>query len=494
MRQSPNLMYILADDMGYGDLSCLNAESKIRTTHLDRLAAEGMAFTDAHASSAVCTPSRYSILTGRYNWRSALKSGVLDGYDGPLLEPGRLTVASMLKQHGYATGCVGKWHLGWTWPRSGDDPPAVDFSRPISDGPTDAGFDRYFGIAASLDMPPYVYIDNDTPTAVPDREIEANKDPKRMWRPGPIAPDFEHEQVLPRLTEEAERFIDEHAQEPFFLYFPLPAPHTPILPTPEFRGKSGTNAYGDFCLQVDDVVGRIMQRLEQHGIADNTILVFTSDNGCSPQADFDELAACGHHPSYVFRGHKADIYEGGHRVPLIVRWPSNITPGSACNDTVCLVDLMATMADIVGHRLPDDAGEDSVSKLSLWNGDALDGPLREATVSHSVDGSFAIRQGRWKLELCPGSGGWSYPRPGRDCQDLPAFQLYDLDADVGERKNVVHERPEIVDQLRSLLTAYIQQGRCTPGKPQNNAGGVLWEGIEWMTEHMDSPASTPRSQ
>lgn len=477
----PNLIYILADDMGYGDLSCLNADSKIRTRHLDRLASEGMAFTDAHASSAVCTPSRYSILTGRYNWRSALKRGVLNGYGRPLIEPGRLTVASMLKGCGYTTGCIGKWHLGWTWPLRDGSPSDVDFTRPITDGPTDLGFDRFFGIAASLDMPPYVFVEDNRPASMPDRDIDANEDPKQTWRGGPIAPDFEHETVLPRLAERAIDFIDEHAHEPFFLYLPLTAPHTPILPTAEFQGRSGTNAYGDFCLQVDDVVGRVVASLERHGLVENTILVFTSDNGCSPKADFDELAGFGHRPSYVFRGHKADIYEGGHRIPLLVRWPALIAPATICDDCVCLVDLMATLAEINGYELPDEAGEDSVSNLSIWRGDSRERPLREATVSHSRNGSFAIRQGRWKLELCPGSGGWSYPRPGEEPKGSPAFQLYDLEADVGERRNVIGEHPIIRDRLKSLLTAYVRNGRSTPGAIQENIGGTLWEGLAWMS-------------
>ena len=482
MRACPNIVYILADDMGYGDVSCLNPESKIRTDRLDRLAAEGLRFTDAHASSAVCTPSRYSILTGRYNWRSSLKRAVLGGYSKPLIETDRPTVASMLRERGYATGCIGKWHLGWEWPKRSDDRKDIDYERAIRGGPTDVGFDRFFGISASLDMPPYVYVDGDTPTAVPTREIEANEDPKAFWRAGPIADDVELEDVLPRLTREAESFVDEHAggERPFFLYFPLPAPHTPILPTPEFQGKSGTNAYGDFCLQVDDVAGRIMDRLERHGIADDTIVIFTTDNGCSPQAGLPELAELGHHPSYVFRGQKADIYEGGHRVPLLIRWPNGIEANRSCDDTVCLVDLMATLAELTGYDVPDAAAEDSVSNLPLWRGEADAEPIREATVHHSINGSFSIRRGKWKLELCPGSGGWSWPQPGEETDDMPAFQLYDLESDIGERTNVIAEHPDVESELKALLVRYVKQGRSTPGSPQNNEGGVLWEGLEWM--------------
>lgn len=479
----PNIIYILADDMGYGDVSCLNEDSKIKTDNLDRMAAEGMHFKDAHSTSAVCTPSRYSILTGRYNWRSRLKHGVTWGYSNRLIEEDRMTVASFLKDRGYATACVGKWHLGWNWTKSGDGEEDVDFSQPITNGPTSVGFDHYFGIAASLDMPPYVYIQDDKPTAVPDREVDASKG-KAFWRAGPIAPDFKHEEVLPRLTDEALKFIGTQAksQTPFFLYFPLPAPHTPILPTPEFQGKSGTNAYGDFCLHVDDVVGRIMNALEEHGVADDTILLFTSDNGCSPMADFEELKGFGHKPSYVFRGHKADIYEGGHRIPLLIRWPRQIAANSKSDETVCLVDLMATCAEILGEELPDNAAEDSVSNLSVWRGNGLDRSVREATIHHSIDGSFSIRQGRWKLEMCPGSGGWSHPRPGKECEGLPPIQLYDLNDDIGERKNVYDEHPEVVEQLKKLLTDYVRNGRSTPGAPQENTGGPLWEQLWWMLE------------
>ncbi len=485
----PNIIYILADDMGYGDLSCLNENGKINTPHLDRLAAGGLICRDAHATSAVCTPSRYSILTGRYNWRSALKQGVNRGYSPPLLEEGRLTVAAFLQQHGYKTGCVGKWHLGWHWAKSGPEEspeenpeePNVDFAQPITDGPTSVGFDTFFGISASLDMPPYVYVENEQPTAVPDHICEGFEG-KRLLRAGPTAPDFVHEEVLPTLTQKAVAWIEEQAQadEPFFLYFPLPAPHTPILPTAEFLGKSGVSTYGDFCLQVDDVVGQVMAAVERHGVAENTIILFTSDNGCAPHADLEEMAAVGHNPSYVFRGHKADIYEGGHRIPLLIRWPATIAAGSVSEETVCLVDLLATCADILGTPLPANAGEDSVSNLPLWRGESLDRTLREATVHSSVNGSLSIRQGRWKLEMCPGSGGWSYPEPGPECDGLPPLQLYDLAADIGERQNVAAEQPAVVEELTELLTTYIRNGRSTPGPMQANVEGAYWEQLWWL--------------
>lgn len=504
--KKPNIVYILADDMGYGDISCLNPESKIHTPNLDRLAQEGLSCRDAHSSSAVCTPSRYSILTGRYNWRSVLKEGVTWGYSGPIIERGRITVASFLRQHGYATGCIGKWHLGWDWKRSGPGEDDIDFHQPIDNGPLSVGFDYFFGISASLDMPPYVYVENDRVTAVPDRIVPArygeelpNEVPggepsrivgspqirygKEFWREGPIAPDFDHADVLPRLTQRAEAFIEEKSRgdAPFFLYFALTAPHTPILPAPEFRGRSGTNEYGDFCLHLDAVVGRVLAALERNGVADDTIVIFTSDNGCSPMADFEELAACGHFPSYVFRGHKADIYEGGHRIPLLVRWPNGICAGTVCHETVCLSDLLATCAEILGVTLPDNAGEDSVSNLPAWQGKMLDRPLREMTVHHSLDGSFSIRVGRWKLEMCPGSGGWSSPMPGPECEGLPPIQLYDLSSDIGEQVNVADEHPEVVSRLRDMLTACVVRGRSTPGAPLENSGGHVWPQLWWMS-------------
>ncbi len=491
MQSQPNVVYILADDMGYGDVSCLNPDSKIRTPHLDRLGAGGMRFTDAHASSAVCTPSRYSILTGRYNWRSELKQGVLMGYAPHLIEDRRMTVAGYLREQGYRTAAVGKWHLGWDWAKTGPGETDVDYAAPITHGPCDAGFDEFFGISASLDMAPYVYVQNDRATALPDREDPGCDLPQnrpagdvgfRFWRPGPIAPDFRHEDVLPTLTQRSVSFIERQAgsEKPFFLYFPLPAPHTPILPLPQWQGKSGTNAYGDFCLMVDDVVGQIMAALERTGAADNTILIFTTDNGCSPSADFPGLAKLGHNPSYVFRGHKADIYEGGHRIPLLVRWPQRIAAGATCEQTVCLTDLFRTLSDVVGQPLPDTAAEDSVSNLPLWDGSTE--PVREATVHHSINGSFSIRQGRWKLELCPGSGGWSYPRPGKEDAGLPPIQLYDLADDVGERRNLHADHPEIVETLTRLLTRYVRDGRSTPGTPQPNTGPRTWPQLAWMLE------------
>ncbi len=329
-------------------------------------------------------------------------------------------------------------------------------------------------------MPPYVYVENDRPTAVPDHETEGTG--KGFWRKGPTAPDFKHEEVLPTFADKACSFIRDHQAEPFFLYVPLPSPHTPILPTAPFCGASGTNAYGDFCLQTDAVVGQLLDTVRDCGLEEDTIFVFTSDNGCSPAADFAELAAKSHHPSYVFRGHKADIYEGGHRIPLLVRWPRTIAAGADCTDTVCLADLMATMADIVGEELPDTAAEDSVSNLPLWKNPAQEAPIREATVHHSINGSFSIRQSGWKLEFCPGSGGWSAPKPGEEPPDAPPIQLYNLGADIGERQNLQDQHPDVVERLTALMSKYVKNGRSTPGASQPNTGPKYWPQLNWLRE------------
>ncbi len=476
----PNIVYILADDMGYGDVAALNPQCKIETPNLDRLAAGGMIFTDAHSSSSVCTPTRYGLLTGRYNWRSRLKQGVLYGYDRRLIEPERLTVPGLLKEQGYHTACVGKWHLGWDWPlkkggtADGDgDANAVDFTKPIANGPNSVGFDYFFGIAASLDMPPYVYVENDRCTDQPTITIEKGE----FGRAGLAVPGLTAAQILPDLTNKSVDYIrsrtrDKNRRQPFFLYFPLPAPHTPIAPTEEWIGKSGINKYCDFVMQVDDTVGQVMAALDEAGVAANTLFVFTADNGCSPAANIPQMHRNGHRPNHHFRGHKADIFDGGHRVPFIARWPEKVKPGSKSDQLVCLTDLMATSAQITGFAIPANAGEDSVSILPALLGTDT-GPLREAVVHHSIRGAFSIRSGEWKLELCPGSGGWSHPKPGsRAAKNLPPIQLYNMNQDVAEQNNLHEQYPEVVAQLSELLRGYVDRGRSTPGATQDNNGLV----------------------
>jgi arylsulfatase A len=479
----PNIVLILCDDLGTGDVACLNPSGKISTPNIDRLAAEGMIFTDASSPSSVCSPTRYGIMTGRYAWRSRLKRGVLGGLSPRLIEPDRMTIANLLKDNGYHTACIGKWHLGMDWQLEpgktvtelGIEPREqvfnVRYAEPIRNGPNSVGFDYYFGIAASLDMVPYTFIENDRVAAGPteDRDFVMMVGKQNRTRKGPAAPGFEAENVLPELTKQAVGYIGERAKtgSPFFLYLPFTSPHTPTIPTKEWLGKSKLNAYGDFVMATDAAVGAVLDALKTHGLEKDTLVIFTSDNGCSPQADFPALAKLGHNPNHHFRGHKADIFEGGHRVPFIVRYPGRAKPGSRTNRLICLTDIYATCAAIIGAKVPEHAAEDSFGFTSVW-GDATDAPTRESMVVQSVDGSFAIRDGKWKLCLCAGSGGWSAPKPGKAEAGLPDVQLYDLKADIGEKTNLHNRHPEIVEKLTKELQKIVANGRSTPGKPQKN--------------------------
>ncbi|MBK1881273.1 arylsulfatase [Luteolibacter pohnpeiensis] len=464
--ETPNIVYILADDLGYGDVHCLNPDGKIATPHIDQLAAEGMRFTDAHSSSSVCTPSRYSILTGRYNWRTHLQSGVPGGFAKPLIAPDRMTVATLLKNHGYDTACFGKWHLGMTLP-SRDH-----LNEKILDTPSSRGFDEFFGIAASLDMPPYSFIDGDHFSPAIDTEKSLFMD-----RVGPAAKDFEAIEVLPMLTQKADEYIRKHAKsdKPFFLYLPLTAPHTPLVPSKEWQVKSGLGPYGDFVMQTDATIGTVLAALDETGIAEQTLVIVTSDNGCAPMAGVKALEEQGHHPSAQFRGLKSDIWEGGHRLPFVVRWPGKVAAGSTNPALICLGDFMATCADLLEVKLPDNAAEDSISILPLLLGKTGEAP-RRSIVHHSNNGSFAIREGSWKLELCPGSGGWGNPTDQAAMKrGLPAVQLYDLSKDISETTNVEAEHPEVVTHLRALLEQQIADGRSTPGDKQQNDAPIVVE-------------------
>lgn len=453
----PNIVYIMADDLGYGDVGALNPQrGKIKTPNIDRLAAEGMAFTDAHSGSSVCTPTRYGILTGRYSWRTRLQGGVLDGYVEPLIAAGRLTVPALLKQHGYHAACIGKWHLGFTVVGAGKDGGAkvkgggkgrlegAPLGAVTRDGPATRGFDTFFGFHHARMM-------------------------RSVFEDDRVTQIIEPVDMLPALTKRASAYVEGSAKcgQPFFLYFALNSPHTPIVPSQAWQDKSGLGDYGDFVMQTDAAVGDVLTALDAAGVASNTLVIFTSDNGCSPAAKVDRLEEQGHFPSAGFRGYKADIWDGGHRVPFLARWPGVVRPGSACGQLVCLTDLMATCAEIVGADLPDDAGEDSASILPLLRGESKS--VREAAVHHSISGKFAIRQGRWKLGLCAGSGGWG--KPGDDQatrQGLPSLQLYDLDADIAETRNVQADHPDVVARLRQLLEGYVADGRSTPGAKQSN--------------------------
>ena len=478
---SPNIIFILADDLGYGDIKAFNPESLIPTPNIDQLASEGMRFADAHTTSSVCTPTRYALLTGRYNWRSSLKSGVLTGKSKALIPKTRTTVASLLRSKGYETAFIGKWHLGWDWGLKENtsfedggwnsaDFDQIDFAKPVTNGPNELGFDYAFGHAGSLDMAPYVYVENGKVTQNPYKvTIDAGE--YSWWREGPTSPDFIHEEVTPNFFERAFEYIESKAnqEKPFFLYLALPSPHTPILPSAAWQGKSGILPYGDFMMMIDDYMGKLNQTLKNAGIDENTLVIFMSDNGCSPAAGFEKLIEMGHMPSGIFRGHKADIYEGGHRVPFIAKWPSQIKAGTVREETISILDFFATVAAIVDYDISDSEGEDSYSMLPLFDVESKPAEFREATVFHSVEGSFAIRKGDWKLILAKGSGGWSFPRPGDPAEEnLPEVQLYNLASDPGERNNLEAVEPDMVQELTQILIRYIQEGRSTPGVQQSN--------------------------
>jgi arylsulfatase A len=467
-RRLPNVVVVLADDLGLGDVSPTNPDCKIATPQLARLAREGLTFTDAHSPSAVCTPSRYGLLTGRYAWRTRLERGVLDGYGAPLIEPDRPTVARLLAERGYRTGMLGKWHLGWRWGRRDGE---VDWGQPVEAGPDAAGFEHYFAIAASLDMPPYVWVEDGRVVTAPDREQGVSRDEDRYgwYREGPMAADFEMAEVLPTLFDRASRFVRDRADDsrPFFLYLALPAPHTPIVPTREFVGSSGLNPYGDFVRQIDQHLGELMGTLDQQGLAEETLFIFTSDNGPSPESNFELLRAAGHDPAAGRRGHKADLYEGGHRVPLIVRWPARIGGGRATDVLASLTDLYPTLEDLAGPRATGAGGEDGHSWLPLFDGAGSNG--RESLISHSVSGKFAIRSGDWKLLVAAGSGGWSAPTDAvAERRGLGPVQLYDLARDPAEQRDLAVSEPERVAELVELLADQVRRGRSTPGEARTN--------------------------
>ncbi|GAB5561386.1 MAG: hypothetical protein SynsKO_30330 [Synoicihabitans sp.] len=487
----PNVVIILADDLGIGDVSVYNQESAWQTPHIDQLAEQGMMFSDAHTSAALCTPTRYGIMTGRYNWRSTQKRKGGSGVSFPLIAPERMTIGDMFQEQGYHTGLIGKWHLGLNWAmkpgaRQEDqlgDFTGIDFSKPISNGPETHGFSYTHGLMASLSSPPYVNVENGMPTSVPDK-TSVNYDEKAFWRLGPVGDDFRHVDVLSDIADRSVGYMADRAaaEEPFFLYVAFTAPHAPIIPTTEFVGTSNASAYGDFVVQVDDAVGQITRAIAADPRLENTLIFFTSDNGQSPRADFDddELPLAGHDGSLHYRGKKFDIYEGGHRVPFIASWPGQIEAGSTSDEIICTVDFMATAADLLEVDLADDAAEDSYSFLPVIKQENYERPLREATVHHSSDGRFAIRQGDWKLILWPGSGGWAYPATFEDMKGLPKFQLYNLRHDPGEVDNMVTSHPDRAAELQALLTKYIVEGRSTPGRPQPNEGKPHWPELDWM--------------
>ena len=447
--KKPNIVVILADDMGYGELQCLNPRrGKIKTPQLDAIAAGGMIFTDAHSGSAVCTPTRYGLLTGRYAWRTRLQRGVLTGGES-LIAKDRLTVADMLKQKGYHTAMFGKWHLGMLF-NGKKETKAVAVGSKVTEGPIDSGgFDEFGGYHHSRQM--NLWIDND--------KVTEQIDPIEM---------------LPRLTAGAVEYINgRKGKGPFFLYVPWNSPHAPVVPSAKWQGKSGLNAHGDFVMQTDDSYGQVIKALRVNNMLENTLVICSSDNGTSaPTSKLKDLEEMGHFPSGDLRGSKADIWDGGHRVPFIAHWPKVIKAGSYSDKLVCLTDVVATAAEITGFKLPPNAAEDSISFLPALKG--TESHARTSVIHHSVSGHFAIRQDNYKLLMCPGSGGWTKPKPNAalwkqlEKEGKPTVQLYDMAKDLSEQKNLAADMPQKVKSMQELLKKQVDDGRTTPGAKQTN--------------------------
>mgnify|MGYP006285954841 CR=1 FL=1 len=484
----PNIVYILADDMGYGDIRKYNANADTPTPNLDLLAQNGVRFTDAHSNSAVSTPTRYGILTGRYAFRTRLKEGVLWGYGKPLIKEEKETVASFLKTHGYTTACIGKWHLGLEWEKEDknkkipdirwDDKVEpgfednVDYSKKVKVGPPEHGFDYSYIIPASLDMVPYCYLRNGKPVEAPDSYTKGRNQEEHgrgvFWRAGPASPNFEFVEVLPNFIDTACSYITRQAdkEKPFFLYLPLPAPHTPWLPKDKYKGQSGAGTYGDFVVMVDDMIGRVIKELESRGLTENTLIIMTSDNGADWRPG--DIEKHGHKANYIFKGRKADIYEAGHRVPFIARWDGVIPKDSKTDETMCTTDLMATLAGMLDVPIPDGAGEDSYNLWPAFTGESYDKPIRNATIHHSLEGYFAIRKGKWKYTPHRGSGGFTKPvHIEPDPGEAPGT-LYNLQEDPREQNNLYKEKPEMVDKLSKELEKIKQQGYSRPGYQSKN--------------------------
>lgn len=478
-RNAPNILILYADDMGIGDMSAYNPDrGKIHTPNLDRLAAQGMMFTDAHSAGAVCSPSRYGLLTGRYPFRA--RDNVIVGIYGDRRIPAeRLTIADMAKEHGYTTACFGKWHLGWDWPfpssqigqftgggydapkdiKASDEQRALwrtAFSKRIKGGPVDAGFDEYFGVDAP-NWPPYVWIENERVTHIPSAfgalELFA---PDMANVQGPAAPGWSLEAVLPALTERTVQFIKREAEKPgpYLAYFAMTSPHTPLAVNEEWKGKSKLSGYADLMLETDAMVGRVLAAVEESGEADRTLVIFSADNGCfAPYAD--PMKQNGHYASGPYRGYKAHPWEGGNRMPFVVRWPDVVKPGIRSDQLINQTDLMATLAEIFGYTLPPDAGEDSFSFLSVLQGT---GPSERKENVSTGGGVLALRKGPWKYITANPNG----------FEGIREIQLYDLSMDIGETNNLASSRPEKVHKMQAILDQLIAQGRSTPGPRQKH--------------------------
>ena len=484
----PNIVIILADDFGVGDIQTHYPNNKIPTPHLDKFVQQGMSFTDAHSGSAVCTPTRYGLLTGRYAWRTQLQEWVIACYEPPLIDADRLTLPRYLKQFGYQTACIGKWHLGFNW--SGEQSERKvearnalkneewDFSKPILEGPIERGFDYYFGTHVP-NFPPFTFIENDhvveQPTATYTYDPTEGVVMPKTFDGSPMAPGWRFDEILPKITSRAVEYIHQKSKldAPFFLYFSMTSPHEPVVPSKEFLGKSGIAPIADFVMETDWSAGQVIQAIDDAGISDNTIVIFTADNGHSHYTGWERLIDAGHLPSGPYRGHKADIWEGGHRVPFVIRWPGKVVSGKSSNQLVCLNDIFATCTDIIsGDSPPDNAAEDSFSFLSALL-ESNDSEFRTNLVSHSVHGEFAYRNGPWKIV---------FKLPGKNLatsRGKPAMvELYNLNEDIAEEFNKAEEHPEVVRQLTSGLKSVVQRGTSRTGPSQLNDVTVRFDTIQ----------------
>lgn len=504
-KSKPNIIIIYTDDQGYGDVGALNPNAKFRTPNIDKIAQEGIIFSDGHSSDGVCTPSRYSLLTGRYSWRTTLKKGVLGADGNCLIEKDRMTIASLLKANGYNTAMIGKWHLQMQFVgKKGKD---RDWSAPFEDGPIDHGFDYFFGIPASMNYGILTYLENDKVLDPPllwtkkksvsdPRSYRDNARPQdyRMTPPYKkepskgggwveVAPSFNDELVLETFATKAVEYINQATKEakggkPFFLYLPLTSPHLPHCTHPDFKGKSNCGNYGDFMQETDYRIGQVLAALDANGLTENTLLLFSSDNGAETNYEY-QRNTYDHYSSLHFKGGKRDIYEGGHRVPFLMRWPAAIKAGSKVDIPVCQTDYLATIAEIVGAKLPENAGEDSYSLFPAMKGKKYKKSLRGAVIHHSATGHFAIRDGKWKLNMFRGSGGSLKPAFLEPQEDQPRYELYNLEVDPGETTNLYFEHPKVVNRLQRKITAIISKGRSTPGKAQDFVK-TNWDQLTWM--------------
>ena len=485
----PNIVIILADDFGVGDIQAHYPDNRIATPYLDRLVAQGMSFTDAHSPSAVCSPTRYGLLTGRYAWRTRLQEWVIAAYEPPLISDGRPTLPAFLQQHSYRTDCIGKWHLGWEWAgpqpsrmtvaRNGQKSLKWDFTRPMRGGPTQRGFDDFFGVDLP-NLPPFTYIENDR-IAIQPIDGYVLDDSEGVVLPrgfvgSPMAPGWRMQEILPEITRRAvQRIHDRAAQdEPFFLYFSMTSPHEPVVPSERFRDQSGIAPIADFVMETDWSAGQVIEAIDEAGIADNTLVIFTGDNGHSHYTGWEQLIAAGHMPSGPFRGHKGDVWEGGHRVPLVVRWPTQVEAGTSNDQMVCLTDIFATCADIVAAELPEGGAEDSFSFLTSMSG-RTDNEGRTTLVNHSNHGEFAFRDGPWKLV---------FRMSGRNLEESrgkPTIaELFNLESDINEQHDVSGQHPDVVEQMTADLTTLINNGTSRADQTAANDTPVRFDTIQSM--------------